>query len=951
VGVQPGASSLFGRASLLAAVEARLGAGGGVALHGPEGIGRTALLDAIAAAATARGELVVRLRPAEAERRLPYAGINDLVAQLPPAAREALPPAHRAALAVLRQGAAPRAGAPALARRLVLPGLLAHCARNRSVLLVLDDVQWLDAESAELIGFTMRRRPGPRIRVVAAQRFPDPAGAHRAVRRFADAAARNRDAQRLPDPAGRHRATRLCPAPVADLLVPPLAPDDLTALLEARGLPCRTASRLHEASGGNPFLALTLGAAVVAGPAWRPAPLPEPARALLRRRIEALPAPVAGTLLVAALATRPTVTDLVRAGHEDADRDIRAAAAAGVVELDGGTVRFTPPALAAVLAEDAGAARRAGVHDALADAALDGTANVRHRALRSGRPDADVARDLVTAAERALGRGDGRTAAELYLLAADRCPRSLAAERFDWLVAAAGTALTAGAPTTAGRAAEAVLAAADAPARHRVTARLVLIDLAGQALADMGETFAAALHEAGDDVTLIAPVRLRLTWAAMLAGDPGTAADWAAGAAGAARMAGDPGTEAMALSALAQIQRIRGEPQWERTLARSLALPAPPAPGWLHMGPRYLAARFAMVDDRLEEARAELLTLLALAEHDRTGEALAEVLRSLSEVASRAGRCREALRYAHRAVAAAQQAGLSPGPTWYTAAVAELTGGSLAAAAGYARRGVRASEQEGDRLYLRRNLHALGLAELRAGESRAGVAALRRLRELEDGGAADPMIVRWRGDLAGGLAALGEHAEAARILAEARAAAERLGAHPGVAGYLDRATAVVLSASGQADTAVRLSAAAAEHFAELHQPIEQAHALLVQGGAERRRRRYAAARLAIGAALAIFLAAEARPWTEQTERALARTEGSSAPPADLGLTSTEARIARLVRDGASNREIAHQLYLSVKTVEATLTRVYRKLGVRSRTQLSSQLSARVFPDSVTVVDA
>ncbi|HEX8930614.1 MAG TPA: helix-turn-helix transcriptional regulator, partial [Actinomycetota bacterium] len=522
-----------------------------------------------------------------------------------------------------------------------------------------------------------------------------------------------------------------------------------------------------------------------------------------------------------------------------------------------------------------------------------------------------------------------------------------------------------------------------------------------------------------------------------------------------ARRAADATVEAMALTALAQAQRLRGEPCWRETLGRALAVPADPVPGRLHLGPQYMAARFAMVDDRLDEARSGLLRLLAVAEQDRTGEALVEVLRSLSEVATRAGRCRDALRYAHRAVDAAQRAGLSPGPTWYTAAVAELAGGSLAAAAGYARRGVRASEQEGDSIYLRRNLHALGQAELRAGETRAGVAALRRLRDLEaEFGVGDPLIVRWRGDLAGGLAALGEHDEAAATLAaaraaahrlgstpgmigyldrasavvlsergqadtavilsaaaalhfeqlhqpieqahallvqggaerrrrryaaarvaigaalaifltaearpwteqteralartestsadvgltstEARAAAHRLGTTPGVTGYLDRATAVVLSESGQADSAVMLSAAAALHFEQLHQPIEQAHALLVQGGAERRRRRYAAARVAIGAALAIFLAADAKPWAEQTERALARTEGSSAP-LDLGLTSTELRIAALVRDGASNREIASRLYLSVKTVEATLTRVYRKLGVRSRTQLSSRL--------------
>jgi DNA-binding CsgD family transcriptional regulator len=232
-------------------------------------------------------------------------------------------------------------------------------------------------------------------------------------------------------------------------------------------------------------------------------------------------------------------------------------------------------------------------------------------------------------------------------------------------------------------------------------------------------------------------------------------------------------------------------------------------------------------------------------------------------------------------------------------------------------------------------------------------------------GATDPLIVRWHGDLAGGLAALGEHEEAAATLAVARSAAHRLGNTPGVIGYLDRATAVVLSESGQADSAVVLSAAAAHHFARLRQPIEQGHALLVQGGAERRRRRYAAARVAIGAALAVFLQADAKPWAEQTERALARTEGAVAPssagaPADHGLTSTEARIAGLVRDGATNREIATRLYLSVKTVEATLTRVYRKLGVRSRTQLSSRLggsdaiptsSTRVFPDSMTVIDA
>jgi DNA-binding CsgD family transcriptional regulator len=931
---------LFGRADLLAAVQARLDGGGGVALHGPEGIGRSVLLDAVAAAAVARGELVLRSRPVPAERRVPYAGLVDLLDQAPADAFGAVPLAQRAALMTIRHGTPARVGAVP-ARRLALPSLLAACARHRPVLLVLDDVQWLDVESAEMIAFAVRRRPGPRVRVLAAQRWPDP--------------------------AGRRRATRLCPAPVADLPVAPLDAEALTELLEAHGLPCRTASRLHVMSGGNPLLALALGRAVTPGPAWRPAPLPEAVRDVLRARLRALPAAVLVTVRLAAFATAPTVTDLVRAGRDDAERELRDAQAAGVVTLDGEAITFTPPGLAAVLADDTDITTRVRVHDALAAAAIDRAEVIRHRALRQGRPDARIASALVAAAVSASGTGAGRTAAELYLLAADRCPRGLAARRPDWLIAAAQAALTAGVPALAGRAAEAVLAG-PAPAALRVRARLVLLDLAGQALADMDEMFAAAVVDAGDDPALLAPLRLRLAWRAMVGGDPQSAAAEAALAAAGAAAVGDTTIEAMALSALAQAQRVRGDAGWPGTLRRALELPAADVPGWLHLSPRYLAARFAMVDDRLDEARAELLTLLAVAEHDRTGEAAVEVLRSLSEVATRSGHCRDALRYAHRAVAAAQQAGLSPGPTWYTAAVAELAAGSLERAAGYARRGMRASEQEHDSIYLRRNLHALGQAALRAGETRDGVAALRRLRDLEAAlGATDPLIVRWHGDLAGGLAALGEHTEAAATLAAARAAAHRLGTTPGVTGYLDRATAVVLSENGQADSAVVLSAAAAHHFARLRQPVEQGHALLVQGGAERRRRRYAAARAAIGAALAIFLQADAKPWAEQAERALARTERTAAPPGtagspppDHGLTGTEARIAGLVRDGATNREIATQLFLSVKTVEATLTRVYRKLGVRSRTQLSSRLvnlaapsgtSTRVFPDSMTGVDA
>ena len=135
-------------------------------------------------------------------------------------------------------------------------------------------------------------------------------------------------------------------------------------------------------------------------------------------------------------------------------------------------------------------------------------------------------------------------------------------------------------------------------------------------------------------------------------------------------------------------------------------------------------------------------------------------------------------------------------------------------------------------------------------------------------------------------------------------------------------------------------------FESLGQPLEQGHCLLVRAQVERHRRRSSAARSAAGSALELFEAATARPWIEQSARLLAQLDGTvpdtrQAPgERDASdLSGTESRIAALVSHGATNREIAEQLFLSVKTVEATLTRVYRKLGVRSRTQLSRRLAA------------
>ncbi|MDT0381981.1 LuxR family transcriptional regulator [Streptomyces sp. DSM 42041] len=922
-----------GRTALLAALEARVAAGGSAVLTGPSGIGRSTVLEAVAASATARGELVLRASGAETERWLPYAGLADLLGQVPVGLLAALPEPQRSALygVLLRDRQTTDAGGQGQSVcRLAWRGLLGRCAADRPVLLVVDDAQWLDGPTVDALRYAARRLTGLGVRAVTAGRWPEGMA------------------------AGDGGSATWTPTPASVVVpLPPLAPDELAELFAQYGLPARVANTLHADSGGNPYLALALAGAFTdrIPRHWRPAPLPQRVHDMISERLATLPDRARETLLTAAFATRPTVDLLRRAGRAEAEHDIRLAAAAGLLVAEGGTVRFTPPAVGTVLAEHAAAAHRAEVHTALAAVVPDAAGRVRHRALAAPGPDAALVRSLVTAAEAAARQGSHRMAAELYLLAADRTPAEPAGQsaRLEWLVAAAEAGASAALPALVHRAADAVLAA-DASRAQRTRVRIALLDLSGQGLSEMDEVFAAALLDADGDPALMGPLRLRISWSALVDGRPERSGREADAAAGHARAAGDTTTEAMALGVRATVSVITGRDDHRAVLDRALRLPEPPLNGWLHASPRFVAARFAVFEDRLAEAREELLRMLALVERG-SGEEVVHVLRSLAEVSVRTGRCRDALDFADRAVRITEEASLSPGPAWWDAAVAELAGGSVGRAVAYAESGLRASTQERDAIYRGRHLHVLGQARMRGGDVRGGVETLLRIETLERGqGVCSPLALRWHGDLASGLAALGETDRAEEVIRAARAAVGSRARGVGVTAQLDRAEAAVRAARGDADTALELLGDAARRFEELGQPLERGHCLLERARVDRRRRRHAAARAAVAEALELFTECGARPWAEQAGRSLDRL-GAGTSPARQGtgahedrdpaprrvLTDNEARIAALVGEGATNQEVAARMFLSVKTIEASLTRIYRKLGIRSRTQLGTWL--------------
>jgi DNA-binding NarL/FixJ family response regulator len=159
-----------------------------------------------------------------------------------------------------------------------------------------------------------------------------------------------------------------------------------------------------------------------------------------------------------------------------------------------------------------------------------------------------------------------------------------------------------------------------------------------------------------------------------------------------------------------------------------------------------------------------------------------------------------------------------------------------------------------------------------------------------------------------------------------------------------RCRALILLAQGDAEGADAAADEAARGFESAGFPLDRGRALLVAGEALRRagERRRAAEKL--DAAKAIFTELGATLWVARAEAELRRARPR--PRRDRELTSAERRVATLVAEGKTNREVASQLFTTVATVEAHLTRIYRKLGVRSRTELAR----RVAEDTLSLAD-
>ena len=932
---------ILGRDAELAEVTDFLGSASegssALSLEGTAGIGKTTLWHAGVAIARARGHRVLSCRAAESEARLSYAALGDLfdfeLPDLPAPQKRAL---DAALLRAEVEGVPPDQRAVSVASL----GVLRALAASGPVIIAIDDVQWLDAPSARVLAFVVRRLEDAPIRILVALRVGSGG-----------------------DPLGLGQAG---PAPsLHRVAIGPLREEAMTRLLRDRtqgNLTHPVLLRLHRISEGNPFFALEIARALT-GQGVRPAPgeplpVPEDLQALLGARLAALPSSAADGLLIVAAAARPT-EDLVVAAAARPDRafaGIRRAERGGILQRAGGRIEFTHPLLGSTVYAAATPEARRSVHRRLADLVADPEEQARHLALAAGGPHLQVARALEEAGRHARGRGAPDAAAELLELARKLTPPGDSAGFLRRSVEAAEYHFDAGDATRATALLEEAIAIAR-PGRDRAR---ILFRLASISWLDMRRVQGLseqAGQEAEDDAALRAAILEHLAWVGIYRGDLAFAAEHASASRQWARRITDVAIRADSLSTFAMVEFLLGRPaqdlMTEAVQLEDLAMEGGPgSQTTVFTASRTCHGLQLLWAGELDAAREVLHQELTV--YERLGRYVVrdELLCYLAEVECRAGNWDVAARHAQEAYEIDVDSGrvLGQGHMLFPKALVAALRGDADTARSDAEEGLRRCLRKEDTLDASCNQAVLGFLELSLGNPAAAIARLQPvLAFLDELGSPEPGIIPCVPDAIEALVSLGRLDEAERLLGRLERQGRAQG-RPWAIATAARARGLLTAARGDLPAArSTLEQALLEHR-RVPQPFELARTLLVKGEVERRAKQKRAARSALEQALDIFEALGAPLWAQRTRDDLARVGGAVPPPSEL--TPTEQRIARLVGEGKKNREVAEALFISVKTVEANLSRIFHKLGVRSRTELTRRIAAteagRVSPDSSPV---
>ena len=891
-----------------------------LSFDGPAGIGKTYHWTAVVENATGRGWRLLQIKPEEAGFRLGGTGLIDLLGEVTDDEIASLVPPQRRALASALLRATVGAGPAPDAQVVVaaVTSLVARFAADGPVVIAIDDVQWLDPATATALTFLARHLPDSNVGIVMTLRTPsaEPTlltelDASWALRRVA---------------------------------VPPLDENEIADLVRSRlafPIPPSVLSRAAAASGGNPFYGVQLAQiwAGETGESSESLTVPQSLMSLLGSRLDALPARCRLALAAASAIGRASIAEL---NALELDEALAPAERAGVVSVRGGTVHFAHPLLAAAAYNDLSSDDRARLHLRVAEVVADVEHRARHLALGSPSADERVAVLLDDVARRAEYRADINAAVDAATLAVRMTPVEQPDQKRRF---ALGRLLHKLGDV---RAAQAELEAAtgpEGPRRTRVRALILLCELAFATIShSAAEKYARAALDAAvpaEDDDLIADAHLYLAQVLDASSEVRAHAERALDliAAGAHP---NPAGHAYAIALIAALDFFAGSRFDAAPFER--ALDVEQTGGVLAeesmMG--YYVAVLAFADeipaglnlvDRWQQRCAD--------EGCESQQPFILMWRSYFLLAD--GRLDEAESVINRHIALGERLGQD-----YNVNFGRLNLGRLALSRG----AIATAREIGESLTQSAVTLGAGLLETRArrlagdaalcdGDSAAAVEHLNRVEQLRDKGHNELYASGHLAHLAEALAGLGRTSEADEVLAQFEDLVRSFDSTPSRA--IAARTRGLIAAS-RSDDAVALGAldVAIELF-DKHQvfPFESARTLLVKGQLLRRLRRKALAKDALAHARLAFVAMGSHGWVERVDDELTRI--GLRPPAPAHLTPTERKVIESLVAGRSTKDIAASLFVSPRTVEGHLVRIYRKIGVRTRVELIAKHASGGIP--------
>jgi DNA-binding CsgD family transcriptional regulator len=601
------------------------------------------------------------------------------------------------------------------------------------------------------------------------------------------------------------------------------------------------------------------------------------------------------------------------------------ALAANVVERENGTIRFTHPLLSSALYNDLGD-QRPSIHARIAEVVDDPVVRARHLALSRDEPDADVATTLDKAAILAADRGASAVAAELSEQALRLTAEAEGDERGRRALTAARAHQAAGEWTRA-RTIATSLAEAEKGAL-RAEALIVLADL--EPIDGSITVLEDALRDAESSPVLQADIQIRLASALRFREGFVKAHERAGAALELAERLDDDALRVRALAVLADLGSAMGDEEAQAQASWALELAGESGHPRLEHIMAYVAL-IAVGDD--PPAVRQLLESEYERWRERDEPRSADALRELSLVELGAGSWKLAAEHAARARDISFQYGIEIPQHHLPIAWIAVHRGQLDLAWETSMRALDLAETHFG-LHPPYHLAVIGLVAFWRGDAATGAEWLGRAtsRALELGWF-EPSNRPWTDEYVEAQLALGRIDEAVGILDVWEADARRVGRERTLAHVL-RCRGQIAAARGDIDEAMALLDSAVARHGELGDPYGQARGLLALGVVRRRARQKRQARDAIAQALEGFEQLGAATWIERAKSELGSIGGRTR---EEGLTPAERRVATLVAEGHTNREVAAALFLGERTVASHLTHIYAKLGIRSRTELARVL--------------